>query len=70
MIRQRAERLRDGLLFVGFKGDNVKQMMSKILEGSNIELNPSAEDMVSELEDKYQMVMNEINDSRVLLHNT
>ncbi len=60
LVREKAEQLRDGFLFVGMDAEEVKRSMVDDLSGWDIELVDTPEDRLVEARERYDLVMSEL----------
>ncbi len=64
LVRDKAEQVRNGFLFVGIDSDEVSSAMVDRLQGSGIELAPTPEDVMSQARERYDSVMSELEEQR------
>ncbi len=64
LIIEKAEQLRNGLLFVGMDSDEVKQGMLDELQGWDVVLNDTPEDILAKARVRYDEILNELERNR------
>ncbi len=64
LVREKAEQVRNGLLFVGMDSDEVREAMVDRLQDTGIELAPTPEDRMSQARERYNLILSEIEEQR------
>ncbi len=64
LVREKAEQVRNGFLFVGMDATEIKEAMVAKLQGSGIELSATPDEMMADAKERYDMTMSELERQR------
>ncbi len=64
VITEKAEQMRDGLLFAGFSNDEAKEVMSTNLDGLGVVMSDTPEDRLEAAKQRYNDIVDEVEASR------